>query len=231
MDLASDRLTPLDAGACRPVADEASAAKGATSERTPREVDRWAIEGTAGVVGRPSDAFTDRLQTFGYRPKGGLVDFGGARFALRVTRSLAPHIAAVARIGTLGGDTYQRSVADSTDTASLSAYGASLSVRVFTDVAGRWLGVYGQAGAGMSLGALSYQTDQTNVPRSSTTFYPSYLLEGAVGVTVRFRHLVTLLLEAGYDRAPAIHDLTGDTHDSGGPSLALGLRFRAGDGP
>ena len=98
-------------------------------------------------------------------------------------------------------------------------------------MAGHWLGVYGQAGAGVSLGLLTYQTQQTGVPPSTTETYGSYLLGGSVGMTARARRVpVTFFVQAGYDYAPAIRDLTGDVHDSGGFSGLFGLRVRLGDG-
>ena len=84
----------------------------------------------------------------------------------------------------------------------------------------------------MSLGILTYTTQQTGVPPSSTDTYASYLLSGAVGMTARLRRVpITFFVQGGYDRAPAIHDLIGDTHDSGGFSARRsGLRLRLGDG-
>jgi hypothetical protein len=97
---------------------------------------------------------------------------------------------------------------------------------------GPMIGLYGQAGAGVSLGVEDYQTQQTGVAPSTTTLYGSYLLSGAVGATLRFRRVpLTFFTQGGYDTAPAIKDLIGDTHDSGGFSLVFGLRVRTGDGP
>ena len=92
-------------------------------------------------------------------------------------------------------------------------------------------GIYGQAGAGVSLGVMNFQTQQTGVPPSTTSTYGGYLLSGAVGASLRFRRVpLTLFGQGGYDTAPAIRDLIGDTHDSGGFSLVVGVRFRTGDG-
>jgi hypothetical protein len=230
--LLDDRVTPLDTTGCTPVVPDRSQAKGDEPGQGPRrEIDRWAIEGSAGLMTRQTDAFTSRLETFGYQEKGSFFNLPDSRFTLGVSRNLAPHIAGVLQIATLAGDAYQRSIAGSNDTASFAAYGAAIYVRTFTDVAGRWLGVYGQAGAGASLGTLTYQTDQTGVPPSSTSTYGSYLLSGAIGMTARARRVpLTIFLQGGYDYAPAIHDLIGDTHDSGGFSVSLGLRLRLGDG-
>lgn len=228
--LADDRVTPLDTTGCTPVVPDTSQAKGeAPAEAPMRERDRWTLEASVGLITRENDAFTNRLETFGYQEQG----FGlpVPHFTVGAARILAPHVAGVIQVGTLSGDTYQRLIADSTDTASFSAYGASISVRTFADVAGHWLGVYGQAGAGMSLGVLTYTTQQTGVPPSSTETYASYLLGGAVGMTFRLRRVpLTFFVQGGYDRAPAIHDLIGDTHDSGGFSGVVGARLRWGDG-
>jgi hypothetical protein len=132
------------------------------------------------------------------------------------------------QVATLTGDSYVRSVAGSSDSASFKAYGGALYVRAYTDVVGRWFGIYGQAGVGASLGTLTYTTQQTSVPPSSTDVYASYLLSGAAGVTFRLPRVSTFYVQGGYDRAPAIHNLVGDTHDSGGLSFVLGIRLRFG---
>jgi hypothetical protein len=228
--LADDRVTPLDTSGCAPVVPDVSQAKGDETEaHRLRERDRWTIEGSVGLMTRENDAFTSRLETFGYQEQG--LGLPIPRFTMGAARVLAPHIAGVLQVGTLSGDTYERSIAGSTDTASFTAYGGSVSVRAFADVLGDWLGVYGQAGAGMSLGVLTYTTQQTGVAPSSTTTYASYLLGGSVGMTARLRRVpITLFVQGGYDRAPAIHDLIGDTHDSGGFSGVLGARVRLGEG-
>jgi hypothetical protein len=229
--LGDDRVMVLDTSSCTPVVPDRSQAKGETGDVMPlREIDRWTIEGSVGAMTRQTDGFTRALETFGYTEKG-LLGLPAPRFDVGVSRLIAPHIAGVIQLGSLSGDSYQRTIANSTDTASFSAYGAAIYVRTFADVAGHWLGVYGQAGAGVSLGLLTYQTQQTGVPPSTTETYGSYLLSGAVGMTARARRVpVTFFVQAGYDRAPAIRDLIGDVHDSGGFSGLFGLRVRLGDG-
>jgi hypothetical protein len=194
-----------------------------------REVDRWAIEGSVGFTFEGSDSFTSRLQTFGYTEQG--LGLPSGRYALGASRVLAPHLSGVLEVTRLSGESFERSIAESTDTASLNAYGAAIYLRASTDVLGRWLGIYGQAGGGLSLGFLNYVTQETGVPPSTTTTYASYRLSAAVGFTARIRIVpLTLFLQGGYDRAPAITDLIGDTRDSGGFSAALGLRVRLGEG-
>ncbi|HEY8086921.1 MAG TPA: caspase family protein, partial [Polyangiaceae bacterium] len=105
--LTDDRVTPLDTGGCAPVVPDRSQAKGDDGGELPmRERDRWTIEGSVGLAQNGTDAFTNRLQTFGYSEKGLALPSG--RLALGAARILAPHVAGVIQIGTLSGDTYQR---------------------------------------------------------------------------------------------------------------------------
>jgi len=227
--LLDDQVTPLDTGACMTVQVDRTSSKGEASERELRERDRWEIEGAAGFIWRQTDGYTQTLQEFGYARQPWFIDLPTGRFELGASRLLLPHVAGVLQVSTLAGDTYARSVGSSSDKASFSAYAAGLYIRTSIDVVGRWLGAYAQVGGGVSLGVLDYQTQQTDVPASSTGTYVGYVLGGAAGMTVRLRRLGSLFVQGGYDHAPVIHNLIGDTHDSGGPSLVLGLRVRLGD--
>jgi uncharacterized caspase-like protein len=224
-----DQVTSLDTSGCAAVVPDRAASKGESSAEELPEVDRWEIEGAAGLIWSQTDGYTHRLVQFGYQNQGldGLPD---ARFTLGVSRILVPHVAGVFQVGTLAGGTYSRSIADSTDTASYTAYDAALYLRAYTDIQ-EFFGVYAQAGAGMTLGVMSYRTEQTGVPPETTDTYVGYVLSGAAGLTFRFRHVATLFVQGGYDHAPAIQNLVGDTHDSGGPSVAIGLRVRFGGQP
>jgi hypothetical protein len=228
--LVDDRATLLEPSACTPVVPDHAQAKGDGTEdySLEREIDRWAIEGSVGLITRQSDAFTSRLETFGYQRQ--LPGLHNVRFDVGASRKLAPHLAGVLLVSSLSGDTFKRSIANETDTVSFGGYGGAIYVRAFADMAGP-LGVYGQAGAGMSLGVLTNQTEQTGVPPSTTTTYASYLLTGAVGFSLTLHRVpLTITLQGGYDYAPAISNLLGDTHDSGGFSASLGLRLRMGEG-
>jgi len=227
--LADDQVTPLDTAGCTTVPIDRTSSKGDGSDHELRERDRWEIEGAAGFTWRQTDGYTQTLQEFGYQRQAGLFDLPTGRLTIGASRVLAPHVAGVVQFATLAGDTYTRTIGNSNDQASFSAYSAGLYVRASADLLGRWLGVYAQVGGGVSLGVLDYQTQQTDVPASSTTTYVGYVLGGAGGMTVRFRRFATLFAQAGYEHAPTISNLIGDTHDSGGPSAVLGLRIRLGD--
>ena len=227
--VSDDHPVEIDPSACSPVVPDATASKGdeeGSPGLWPRERDRWAIEGSFGVSLRRTDGYTERLNEFGYQASA--LDWPTLRVSLAASRLLVPHLALLLQVSTLAGDSYQRSIAAETDTASFHAYGAGLYVRSFVDF-GRWFGIYGQAGGGVGLGVVTLDTQQTGVPPSSTDTSVGYILGGAVGCTVRFRRLFTFFVQGGYDYAPVIHDLIGDTHDGGGFSGVLGLRARLGD--
>jgi hypothetical protein len=223
-----DQVTILDTSSCTKVTPVETAAKG-HGKPPLRERDRWAVEAAVGFIGRETDGYTQRLQTFGYQRQTGLIDLPSGRVTLGVSRELAPHLAGLVQVGTLTGDTYARTIGNETDTASFKGYGGAVYVRAQTDILEHVLGIYGQAGVGMSLGVLDYSTSQTGVAPSSSNTYFGYLISGDVGMTVRLPSLVTFFLQGGYDRAPAITNLVGDTHDSGGFSAVVGARLRFGD--
>ena len=227
-------VTEIDTRTCRPVVPDATASKGvdadAGDDATPRggarEIDHWAVEVAAGFIQQRTDAYTSRLNEFGYEAHA--IDFPTLRLTVGASRRLTAHLAAVVQVGTLAGDRYDRSIAGETDTVSFHAYGGGVYLRTFTDL-GSWFGLYGQAGAGLGLGVVGLETQQTGVAPSSTTTSFGYLLGGAVGATARLGRVFTLFGQLGYDYAPVIHNLIGDTHDGGGFSAVLGARFHLGD--
>jgi hypothetical protein len=237
--LADDRETELDTSACTPVASTAAIAKGdewteAAPASPPADADdpdaqrahsdRWAIELGVGGTQARSDDYTSRLGQFGYDR--GFIFW--PRVSIGVSRVLIPHLAVLARVSTLSADTYNRSIADQNDDVTLRAYDAAAYLRAYVE--GREFGAYAQAGIGAGLGTVTTETQQTGVPPESTDTSFGYVMSGAVGVTSRLGHVVTFFAQGGFDYAPLTTNLIGDTHDSGGFSVELGLRFRIGDG-
>jgi hypothetical protein len=244
-------VTEIDPRTCTPVADDATVSKGSFAEdegtvhqgadaddhegaepieappprRGEREIDRWDLELAVGVIQKRTDAYTSRLNEFGY--EAGLIDLPSVRVTAGAARVLTRHLAAVVQGGTLAGDSYTRSIASETDTASFHAYGAAANLRAFADVA-KWFDVYGQGGVGVGLGVVSLETQQTGVPPKTTTTSFGVLLSGAIGAKARLGRVVSLFGQVGYDYAPVIRNLIGDTHDGGGLSGQLGMQFNLG---
>ena len=202
---------------------------------TGRPVDPWAVEGGFGFQGRVDDSFTRNLETFGYKPQRGFLELPRVRASLGVSKGFIPHLAVGFQVATLGGDGYERSLGQSSDSYRFDAYGANVFVRVSTELVGRaqsprpYLDLYGQVGAGMTVGFSTLTTGSTKSSASETskeTDY-GYLLNGAAGVAVT-RAPFTIFFQGGYDYAPTTKNLLGDAHDAGGPSGQLGLRLQLG---
>ena len=147
---------------------------------------------------------------------------------LGASRILTPHLAGVLQAGTLAGDSYQRSIGGETDTASFHSYGGALYLRAFADVTA-WLGVYGQAGAGVGLGVVDLETQQTGVPPKTSDTSFGYLLSGGVGRRRACRTSSRSSCRAGTTtRRRSMTSSATRTTAAGSPPW-LGVRIRLGD--
>lgn len=245
--LADDKVVALDLGGCENVRitsrgmikgeDEPDDPEPEPDAAVPtrRPVDGWKVEGALGFMGRVEDGFTRNLDTFGYTAKRGILELPRARASLGVAKGFLPHLSVGLQLVTLSGDEYQRTVGEANDTYRFDAYGANVFLRVSTELVGSarsnrpWLDLYGQVGAGMTLGFSSLTTGSTANGQSehSEDTDIGYLFNGAAGLAVT-RLPFTIFLQGGYDYAPTAKNLLGDVHDSGGPSGQLGLRFQLG---
>lgn len=236
LSLVDDRVTPLDTSGCEKV-KAIGTGKGVDADalREPRRpVEPWAIESGIGFILRTEDDFTRRLQEFGYEAERPFIGTKRprARFHLGFSKGITPHIALGAQVHTLAGDTYLRNAGDSADSFTWDAYGLSGFVRASSPRIGstyQYAELYGQLQLGVSLGIATLETGSQSgaVPRESTTdLHLGYVVGGFGGVNTSLGRFVALFLQGGYEYAPTISNLVGDTHNSGGPSFQLGLRFR-----
>ncbi len=247
--LSDDRVTPIDLGQCDEV-KASSLAKGdfgwesddepepdrapATPEaRVPTEP--WAAEVGVGFTGRVDDAFVGRLREFGYVRDSGLVSLPRARATIGVSHGLLPHLQLGMQFTTLSGDTLVRHIESSDDSFTWNTYGAGFFARAYTVPIGRvspessYITVYGQVQGGLTLGVGTLTTGTTAGSHdTSTDTYWGFWLGGAAGLAFQTRGPLALFVQGGYDYAPTITNLTGETHDSGGVSFELGARFRFG---
>jgi hypothetical protein len=235
--LADDRVTTLDPAACAEVHD-AGTPKG---EAPPTDLsdlrlvrpEPWTIEASAAGMWRVEDAYTNRLQQFGYK-NDDLFKLPSVRGSLAVYKGIFPYVSIGADIHTLAGDTYKRTdVGNSDDTVSFDAYGLTGFIRAQSAPIGRstmsspYFQVYGQAGGGLVV-AMQHLT--TGVAggghEDSNQSYVGYELGAMGGVSFNAPGWFGVFAQAGYEYAPAISNLLGESHNSGGPSLGLGLRVR-----
>ena len=197
---------------------------------TRRPIDHWNIEGGIGFIGRSDDSYTRNLGTFGYEH--GLVELPHPRFSLAVSKGFVPHLAVGVQLATLAGDSFERSVGEAKDTFDFDGYSANVFVRLSTELLGNpnsnhvYLDLYGQVGGGIALAKSTLVTGSTQNSSSETSHETDagLLLDGAAGVAV-VRRPVTFFAQGGYDYAPALSNLVGDTHNLGGPSAQVGVRF------
>lgn len=249
--LLEHRVTALVLDGCaavRPV----GAPKGAMRDEVSALVDPapnpalepWSIEGAAGFMARNEDGYTDRLREFGYaRPTVyGLFDasFGlpRGRFSGGVFKGIAPYVSLGGEISSLGGNRFTRATGVDNDLSrafgatgphdefEYHAYGASAAVRAMAYlVRGRrsYLSAFAQLNAGATLGLTSLTLVDGDT--ESETHW-GFLVGAHGGLLVQTGGAFGIFARGGYDYAPTIRNLIGDTHDVGGPAGQLGVRVR-----
>lgn len=247
--LADARVTAIDLGACTATAsaglakgydDDATFAPDASADRDGvepppapgsaplREIDRWGAELTTGLLWRTYDDYTTRLGDFGYHRVNPLIDLPSGRFVLGGSRLLIPHLSMLLQAQTLAGDSYERVAAGNRDTHSFKGYGATVVLRAHAEVLDSWLQAYVQLGGGPSFVTSSFATKDERGPYTTSDTAWGYLLGVGGGLVLAPRKRVSVFLQAAYDRAPALKNLVGDSHDVGGPSVSLGMQLHFG---
>jgi hypothetical protein len=185
---------------------------------------------------RQEDAYTRKLNEFGYAYKKDFLSLKPARwrFHAGASKGILPHVTVGAYFHTLEGDRYERKLSDSADSFSWDAYGLSAFVRASTVPIGQvkpgssYIELYAQGALGLSLGVTTLVTGSTKTTQTdtSTDSFWSYVLGGHAGAAFSTRGPLAFFVQGGYEYAPTIANLVGDTHNSGGPSVQLGARFR-----
>jgi Caspase domain len=262
LTLVDTHTTAVDLGACQVVtlAGVAKSADGTTAEdgaddndtresSAPPQRDRredsspaaavgpWQIESGLGLLWRQEDAFTARLNEFGYRYR---EDFLASkaprwRFHAGASKGIVPHVSVGAYVHTLGGDRYERNLSDSRDSFTWDTYGVSAFVRASTQPIGQmrprssFIELYAQGAIGLSLGITTLTTGSARPStrkEETTDTHWGYVLGGHAGAAFATPGALIFFLQGGYEYAPTIANLVGDVHNSGGPSAQLGARLR-----
>lgn len=220
--LAEQRVVPLQEDACVAVAMPATAKKHADEALS----ETWALElGIAGLKG-VEDSYTSRLGDFGW---GERLSFGGrsAKLSATAIRWLSRHIGFLAEIETFDARDYARNSrtgpeAQTEQRFSWSTLGFGIHMRVATrPLLAGWLVPYAQAGAGLGFGRTIYGELDGG---ESTQLHLGYHASLAAGTTVMPWHRFGFFVQLGLVKAPIVDNLLGETHDSGGSYLRLGIR-------
>ena len=243
LSLSDERVTPLDLNGCEEV-KLVGVAKGDEPDQVDlapaqRRVDPWTAEAGVGVTGRIDDGYTRRLQEFGYKEQRDLFEPPRARVGATFSKGLFPHVALGIGLTTLSGDTYRREVGSAlkrstSDEFTFSAFSAHAFVRASSDpllrttINSPYFQLYGQLGGGLTLGVakLTITANNTSGRETSSESHWGYLLGAAAGVSFNAPRRYGIFFQLGWDYAPTLANLTGETHDAGGPSGLLGVRLR-----
>lgn len=206
------RATALDLTGCRHVALEDEASKGGAMELGPR----WRFEAGIGAGGGRSDAYVDRLDAFGYEPGFHIP----VHYTLALAYRLSPTLSVIASLTGLDSDQYDRN--DDTESSRFSwrAHGLAALLRAEYPLLGGRLVPFGEAGAGAVYAGNELEIGDRPPAREH---HAGYQLAVAAGARVRLTGRFSLFGRGSYVMAPAMDNLLGDTHDSGGAFFATGL--------
>ncbi len=202
----------------------------AEPQRAQREVRRdepegretWAIELAVGLGSVGSDVYTERLESFGFGPRDQLSLERALRVSAGFAYQLGEHLSVVFDARNLEQRSFQRDLLKTGDTRriedfSWSAYALVSQLRVHVDLFGSQLRVYGELGPG--LGYAHSELDGYGEDHFGL------VVASAVGVFYT-PSWFGFLLQLGYAYAPIVDNRLGETHDGGGLTAMIGLRFR-----
>lgn len=223
--LVDGRATRLLPDSCEAISEDIARAKGYTAterdEGPPGDSARheaWALELMLGLGGTSDDAYTQRLEDFGFHTVPGL----GWRFQLAVSRQLNPYLSVVFDFRNLESAQYERDL-QSTEHESIEhydwwSYGVNANLRGHIDAVSDVLRFYAQLGAGLGLAHSKLQED------AETEFGPVF--SASTGIIYMPWSYVGAVLSLTYSYAPLLRNELDESRNSGGLQLGLGLRFR-----
>jgi hypothetical protein len=222
VSLSSGRSTTIDPDRCQRVAIADETAKGSAPGSVvaiAEPVDlgrRLRIELGFNGGGRRADGYIDRLADFGYDE-----DFDIAlSYHLAVAYRLTPVLSVVASLTGLDANTFSRRDDTETTRFSFGTHGLAALLRAEYPLLGGHLIPFGEAGAGA---VFAFNRVQTGDRPAISETHPGYQLAVAAGAIVQFGARFSLFVRGSYVIAPAMDNLLGDTHDSGGTFIASGF--------
>jgi hypothetical protein len=211
--LRDGEITSFAPGACEVIPDDLATAKGAVALGP-----RWSIEISVGIGASPVDAYIERLQDFGYSNQAIVI----GRLALTGVRRLGPRLDAIGGLAYLGDAEWHRDGEAGGITMGWKTTTLAGGVRGRLPLFGGWLVPYAQLDVGLAFTTSHLRNPASGEDVSSTD--AGYQLGGAAGVQVGAWQRFGMSAQLSYVRAPALENLFGDVHDSGGVFLSLGAR-------
>lgn len=208
----------IDLAACDdvPLVD-ATAKAGAAPLRNP-----WSIAVAASLGGHGGDAFTRRLEdSFGY-------DRGFAvRGALTVdvTRRLAPHLAATARLSRITSETFSRSTELEPIEYSVTSHALTVAGRGELASRSDRAILWAEAGAGLTW-ARDRLEDEEDMTLVESHLGPHLTAGAGLDLYTQRWPRLGFALAARWIYAPTVDNLAGDTMDVGGVFVGAGVLYR-----
>jgi hypothetical protein len=199
-------------GACDTMPEVAAVSKG------PGDVPEWSVELGGALGAGVKDAFTKRLQDFGYTQQLGVPAWLG----LTALHRVHPYVATGVELGSLVAPEWRRQTPLMPLVFSYHVTTINAVMRAERRMS-RHTQLLAQAGVGLAIGADTL-TDATGAASTDRTWAWDVSAVGGATWTPIDRLGVTL--RASYVHAPAIDNLLGDTHDAGGLFVGLGLEYR-----
>ena len=199
---------------CRTVPIETFSPKG---ERTRRE--HLFFEIGFGTMIKFKDRYVERLSDFDYRNRE-VLERTSIHWRFSVFASIIRYLQAGVSFGRLDDGYF-----DTEDNKSFEwhAYRLGVRLRGRLPLAGDHLVPYVEAGGGLAFGVTDY-TDEGRDSVSDHERFFRYHVGGGLGVQAMPWTHVGFYLQGDFDYAPVISNLVGDTHNSGGISMAMGMR-------
>tara|TARA_R110002096_G_scaffold436038_3_gene665860 strand:- start:1686 stop:3374 length:1689 start_codon:yes stop_codon:yes gene_type:complete len=224
--LVDRRTATVDWPACSKVAVVTGVRKGAPGEASAAHFGesgpQWGIEVGLDIRGPSKDAYTDRLETFGYQRGTEFLNFE-THIQLKAYRRMGPYLLLGGSVGRLETDSYYRHT-DGASRYSLkwSTWHASALARIQKNGFGDLFQFYAEASLGLSRAASTLKEDEMN--RTAKETYYGAAVSGSVGVILMPVSYLGLVTSVGYGVAPTLSNELDDTHLGAGLITNIGLR-------
>ena len=209
------------------MASDAQAQDAAPNDAASSRHEQLFVEGGFGLNEARSDAYTDRLKQFGFEPQDSEGDssslIGTASLGMMFTR----HLGALLRYEGLEHRAYYRDLSGPSDASrdenfSWTTRAISLGLRFRAPLGTEYFSLYGEGDVGLGIGHTQMTGDDVD---DSERFY-GVVVGGRAGIQAHASNYFGFFLEGGFNYAPVIDNLVGDTHDDGGLVIATGIRVR-----
>jgi hypothetical protein len=191
----------------------------ATAAKGPPGVPDWSIELATGLGVGVDDAWSKRLETFGYQQPFPSIP---ASIGVTALHRVHPSVSTGVELLHIASPEWRRATDRQALVYSYGVTAMSAIVRTGTRLGPR-SAAFAQVGLGFAQGR-DELTDAAGMTTHDASW--SWTVGATGGLTWLVRESFGITLRASYVHAPAIENLIGDTHDAGGLFFGLGLEMR-----